>query len=203
PTWRRPLSPSPPAPGTGWAGRLGAGAISTPPAPAITSGRPPPTRNHALLPVDWQHPDTAASRGQETGWHPPPPGATRKAMHISVYPGGGGRYYSRVRRQDGVVLHLPGYDRKWSVPHDLAHFAAERAFGWTGGLWGSIAAGAELPNMHVISGRPRHDHRARSDAILPAHPADLGIAGGLAGLPHARIQPPPAPTLASLFQHSA
>lgn len=121
-----------------------------------------------------------------------------KAMHISVYPAGGGRYYSRVRRQDGVVLHLPGYDRKWSVPHDLAHFAAERAFGWTGGLWGSIAAGAELPNMHVISGRPRHDHKARSDAILRANSADLGIAEALAGLVHELTESAAVPVFGSL-----
>lgn len=50
------------------------------------------------------------------------------------------RYWSHVHRDDGVVLLLPGYDRKWRVPHDLAHLTTERALGLTDGVFGSLAA---------------------------------------------------------------
>jgi len=37
-----------------------------------------------------------------------------------------GSTLATIRRGDGVVLELPGYDRKYRVPHDLAHAVTER-----------------------------------------------------------------------------
>lgn len=97
-------------------------------------------------------------------------------------PGGGS--VALIDRPDGVQLRLRSYDRKHAVPHDLAHFVAERAFRLHGGLWGSIAAGAMLDSLDVVSGRLRHDRRARSEQVLRANAAEFGMAEVLAGVVH-------------------
>jgi hypothetical protein len=98
------------------------------------------------------------------------------------------RYRSLVYRDDGVVLLLPGYDRKWRVPHDLAHFAVERELGLTDGVFGSIAAGGVFPNMQVVAGRKRHDARRRSDRVLRDNKKSLAIAEVLAGVVHDAVE---------------
>jgi hypothetical protein len=103
-----------------------------------------------------------------------------------------------LHRDDGLVLQLPGYDRKYRVPHDLAHFATERAFEMTGGVFGSVAAGAVFPNMRVLSGRPRHDAAARSKRVLDANKHSLSLAELLAGMIHHAVEtgiPEQAPLL--------
>jgi hypothetical protein len=89
-----------------------------------------------------------------------------------------------IRRGDGVVLELPGYDRRHRTPHDLAHAVTERELGLAGGLFGSIAGGAVFANMRVVGGRPRHDAAARSRRLLRANRATLGTAEVLAGVVH-------------------
>lgn len=98
------------------------------------------------------------------------------------------RYWSQVHRDDGVVLLLPGYDRKWRVPHDLAHFATERELGLTGGVFGSIAAGAVFANMTVLSGRPRHDAKRRSARVFRENGRAIGTAEVLAGAVHEAVE---------------
>ncbi|TDV47055.1 hypothetical protein [Actinophytocola oryzae] len=98
------------------------------------------------------------------------------------------RYRSLVYRDDGVVLVLPGYDRKWRVPHDLAHFATERELRLTDGVWGSIAAGGVFANMQVVAGRKRHDARQRSERVLKANSRSLAIAEVLAGVVHDAVE---------------
>jgi hypothetical protein len=98
------------------------------------------------------------------------------------------RYRSLVYRDDGVVLLLPGYDRKWRVPHDLAHFAVESEFALTGGVFGSIAGGGVFPNMQVVAGRPRHDAGQRSDQLLRENKTSLAIAEVLAGVVHDAVE---------------
>jgi len=89
-----------------------------------------------------------------------------------------------IARDDGVRLRLRSYDRKFAVPHDLAHFVAEQTFGLEHGVWGSIAAGAMFDSMTVISGRLRHDSRQRSTTLLKANQRELVLAEVLAGVVH-------------------
>jgi hypothetical protein len=110
---------------------------------------------------------------------------------------GRGGYAVLMRRDDGLTVRLPGYDRKWRVPHDLAHLVAEREFQMSYGVFGSIAAGAMFSNMAIVNGRQRYDTGARSRAVIKAHGAELGLAEVLAGVVHASIEQDLAPELAA------
>ncbi|MFC7531085.1 hypothetical protein [Actinoplanes sp. GCM10030250] len=99
-----------------------------------------------------------------------------------------GSTVATVHRADGVVLQLPGYDRKYRVPHDLAHFATERSLGMSGGVFGSIAAGGVFSNMRLLSGKPRHDAAARSKLLLEANKRTLGLAEVIAGVVHRAVE---------------
>jgi hypothetical protein len=99
-----------------------------------------------------------------------------------------GSTVATVRRADGVVLELPGYDRKYRVPHDLAHAVTERELGMTGGVFGSIAGGGVFDNMRVVAGHPRHDAAERSKRLLAANKQSLGIAELLAGVVHDAVE---------------
>ncbi len=103
-------------------------------------------------------------------------------VQFSKRPDGGSS--ALIDRPDGVQLRLSSYDRKYAEPHDLAHFVAERAFRIHGGLWGSIAAGAMLDSLEVVSGRLRHDRKARSEKVLRANAKEFGMAEVLAGVVH-------------------
>lgn|GEM_PF-711142 len=92
-----------------------------------------------------------------------------------------------IARPDGVSLRLTSYDRKYSVPHDLAHFVAEREFRMGRGFWGSVTSGAVFASMRVISGRPRHDAAARSEAILAANQRHILLAELVAGTVHRAV----------------
>jgi hypothetical protein len=95
-----------------------------------------------------------------------------------------GGYAVLMRRDDGLTVRMPGYDRKWRVPHEMAHFAAEREFQFDHGVFGSIAAGALFHNMTVVAGQARFDVAARSRAVIRAHAAELGLAEALSGVVH-------------------
>lgn len=102
-------------------------------------------------------------------------------MNIDFHrlPGG---YCSQAVRDDGVTVHVPGFDRTHAVPHDLAHFAAERGFGNGRGFWGSVAAGAMFGGMRVLAGR-RPPHAAeRSKRIITANAQHIGDAEALAAV---------------------
>jgi hypothetical protein len=99
-----------------------------------------------------------------------------------------GSTLATIRRADGVVLELPGYDRKYRVPHDLAHAVTERELGMPGGVFGSIAGGGVFDNMRVVAGRPRHDAAERSKRLLAANKQSLGVAEVLAGVVHDAVE---------------
>lgn len=98
------------------------------------------------------------------------------------------RYFSLVYRDDGVVLRMPGYDRKWRVPHDLTHVAVERELGMARGVLGSIAAGVVFPNMEVVSGRLKHDAKRRSERLARENGAEIGVAELLVGVVHDAVE---------------
>ncbi|MFI1988785.1 hypothetical protein [Actinoplanes sp. NPDC020271] len=109
-------------------------------------------------------------------------------MHVVFVRGPTGSTVATVHRADGVSLLLPGYDRKFRVPHDLAHYATERALEMSGGVFGAIAAGGVFDNMRVIAGKPRHDAAARSKRVLDAHRHTLTLAELLAGAVHRAVE---------------
>jgi hypothetical protein len=98
------------------------------------------------------------------------------------------RYFTTAVRDDGVTVRIPGYDRTSSIPHDLAHFVAEREFGMTRGFWGSVAAGALFTNMAVVSGRQKPHAAERSKRIIKAHGAELGFSEAIAGAIHEAVE---------------
>ena len=99
-----------------------------------------------------------------------------------------GGYAALIRRGDGVTVRLPGYDRTFRVPHDLAHFVAEREFRLDRGVFGSIAAGAMFSNMSLVEGRARYDAQARSRAVLRANAVELTLAECLSGVVHTAVE---------------
>jgi hypothetical protein len=101
---------------------------------------------------------------------------------------GSGGYAVLIRRDDGLTVRLPGLDRSWRVPHDLAHFVAEREFELGHGVFGSIAAGAMFGNMAVVGGRPRYDANVRSRAVIKAYAAELSLAEVLSGVVHDGVE---------------
>ncbi|MBO2450038.1 hypothetical protein J4573_23245 [Actinomadura barringtoniae] len=97
-------------------------------------------------------------------------------------------YFSTAARDDGVTVRVPGYDRTSPVPHDLAHFIAERELGIGRGFWGSVAAGAMFTNMTVVEGRRRPHADERSRLIIKANGEGLGQCEGVAGAVHEAVE---------------
>ena len=95
-----------------------------------------------------------------------------------------------IHRRDGVVVALHGYDKKFRIPHDLAHAVAERELGLADGVFGSIAGGAVFKGMTVVSGKPRHDAAVRSKRLLDANSKALTRAEVMAGVVHDAVERP-------------
>jgi len=87
-------------------------------------------------------------------------------MEITFQRGEEGRYTTTAVRDDGVRLQVPGGDRKFALPHDVAHFIVERGLGLQRGFWGRIAWGAVYPGMTVLSGRQPPHAAERSRAVI-------------------------------------
>ena len=109
-------------------------------------------------------------------------------MLVTFARGARGSTLATVHRRDGVVLELQGYDRRYRVPHDLAHAVTESALGMDRGVFGSIAGGAVFASMRVVTGRPRHDAAERSRRLLAANTSTLGIAEVLAAVVHHAVE---------------
>ena len=103
-------------------------------------------------------------------------------MEFAKRPGGGS--VATITRSDGVRLQLTSYDRKYVVPHDLAHFAIEQQLRMADGLWGSIAAGAVFDSVEVLSGTRAG---VRSDAVRQRNAAGLALAEVLVGVVHGAV----------------
>lgn len=101
-------------------------------------------------------------------------------------PGGGAR--TVVHRDDRVTLEMCSYDRKWRVPHDLAHAVTERELNLRAGVFGCLAAGALLSSVRVVDGRSRYDARERSRRLLAAHERDIAIAESLSSVVHDAVE---------------
>ena len=111
-------------------------------------------------------------------------------MKVEFHRGADTEYSVHVHRPDGVVVSLPGAGGRWPVPHDLAHFATERALAMVGGVFGSAAAGAMFDHMTVVSGRLRHDPKRRSQEILRTNTRarTLTVAETMTSLVHDTVQ---------------
>lgn len=102
----------------------------------------------------------------------------------------GGRYLVHAHRPDGSVVAMPTSDRTFRVPHDLAHYAVEHAFGLADGVFGVVMSGGLFDKMSMVSGRRRHDEAARSAAVLRAANDSHTIAAAevLAGVIHHAVE---------------
>lgn len=103
--------------------------------------------------------------------------------------GARGAYWCHVHRPDGAVVFVPGSDRKFRIPHDLAHVATESALSLADGVFGSVMDGALFRGMRVVSGR-RHHARRRSDQVIGFNRASraLTVAEVLAGAVHHAVE---------------
>ncbi|MDQ2846656.1 MAG: hypothetical protein M3Y77_09975, partial [Actinomycetota bacterium] len=64
---------------------------------------------------------------------------------------------------------MPPSDRKFRVPHDLAHVAVERDLGQADGVSGTVMAGGLFDKPRIVAGgRRRHDDRQRGAALARA-----------------------------------
>ena len=87
-------------------------------------------------------------------------------VEITFTKAAGRKYQIRVRRDDGVVLEVPSFDRPARLPHDIAHYVVESELCLARGFWGLLAAGALLPGVRVASGRLRPRAAERTRAVL-------------------------------------
>jgi hypothetical protein len=105
-------------------------------------------------------------------------------VHVAFSQRPGGGSLATIDRPDGVRLLLTSYDRTNAIPHDLAHFVAERDLGLQRGLWGSIAVGAVFDSVQVVSGKRRHDDAARSQKVRRDNADELALVEVLVGAVH-------------------
>ena len=88
------------------------------------------------------------------------------------------KYQVLVRRDDGVVLEVPSFDRPARLPHDIAHYVVESELCLGCGFWGLLAAGALYPGVSVVLGRSRPHAAERSRAVLKKagqHPTEAEV----------------------------
>jgi hypothetical protein len=108
-------------------------------------------------------------------------------VHVAFSPRPDGGSLADIDRGDGLRLRLRSYDRTGVVPHDAVHFVGERALGLTGGLWGSIRAGALFDSIEITGGKPRHDRPARSERVRRENARELRLAEVVVGVLTQRI----------------
>lgn len=63
-----------------------------------------------------------------------------------------GRYAVHAHRPDGAVVAMPSSDRKFRVPHDLAHFVVESELKLRDGVFGSVMSGGLFQKMRIVAG---------------------------------------------------
>jgi hypothetical protein len=103
------------------------------------------------------------------------------------------RGWSLVERDDGVAYRMDGTPGSDELPHDLVHFAVERALRIPDGIWGAVAAGVVFRSMHHHAGRRPPHGAQRSAALIRANRHHLHRAELIGGLVE-RIAALPAPT---------
>jgi hypothetical protein len=111
-------------------------------------------------------------------------------VHVAFSKRSDGGSLADIDRGDGLRLRLRSYDRTGVVPHDAVHLIGERALGLTGGLWGSIRAGALFDSVEITGGRPRHDRHARSDRVRRENARELRLAEVVTGVLQETIDRP-------------
>ncbi len=94
----------------------------------------------------------------------------------------GPRGYATTVRRDRATFELRGFDRPTELPHDLAHYAIERALGLRHGFWGCVSAGATFQSMTLVQGRRPPMSAERSREVVWRHCGELTEAEALVGL---------------------
>ncbi len=87
----------------------------------------------------------------------------------------GERRYAVIVERPGtatLIMHpAPGYDAR--MPHDLAHFIAERDEPIEHGVFGQLAAGGHAGTFHRPDGVVDRRLKRRGDRLVRQHSADL------------------------------
>ena len=96
-------------------------------------------------------------------------------MDIAVVKQADGRHRAVVTTDDGTVQFAVA-DYGTHLPHDLVHYAVERALGMRYGFWGLIAAGARFDSVAAFGARRPRRLAAVDDPLVAAHAAELGEA---------------------------
>jgi hypothetical protein len=89
-------------------------------------------------------------------------------MKVTFTKGEDKQYSATAVRIDGVTVEVKGSDRKFAIPHDIAHLVVEEGLGLRRGFWGRIARGAVYPGMRVISGRQPIHAAGRTRVVMRA-----------------------------------
>ena len=92
------------------------------------------------------------------------------------------RYETLITRSDGVKYRVKGVGHMAAIPHDLAHFAVERALRIRRGFWGSVADGAVFGSLTHVSGRRRPRASELSKQLLKENKGELTETEILVGL---------------------
>jgi hypothetical protein len=95
-------------------------------------------------------------------------------MEVTFKRTGERRYAVIVERPgaDTLIMHpAPGYDER--MPHDLAHFVAERDEAIDHGIFGQLAAGGHAGTFHRADGVVDRQLKRRGDRLVRQHGADL------------------------------
>lgn len=100
-----------------------------------------------------------------------------------------------VTRNDRVRLSVPVFGKLKPIPHDLAHYVAERELGLPTGLWGSVANGALFEGMRVLEGRQPPHARERSHQIQVANHSAILLSELLVEAALHAVQGTPPPDL--------
>ena len=85
------------------------------------------------------------------------------------------RRYAVIVERPGaptLIMHpAPGYDAR--LPHDLAHFIAERDEGIEHGIFGQLAAGGHAGTFHRADGAVDRQLKRRGDRLVHQSGADM------------------------------
>ena len=89
-------------------------------------------------------------------------------MRVTFVRNVGARDRIYVVRDDGseTSWEFPSYGE--ALPHDLVHLIVEKRFGVTGGVWGRVAAGADLVKINAAANRSggKDKYRALGDEVV-------------------------------------
>jgi hypothetical protein len=96
-------------------------------------------------------------------------------MRVAYVRSGGPRDRAYLSRPDGSTATIHPHSYGGGFPHDLAHFAVERALGLTGGFWGLLTDGVDWERVNAAADRGAKGGIDRDVAELRVAEAAVGL----------------------------